>query len=360
MALPRHSIEDFAIANDAYIGAEVTFFIAQAGGVASATKATLYADLTGASILPNPQTLNSKGFFQQPVYIDADVVASISAGAASGTTGVIGYSGANRGTWVTATRYFSRDIIIGPSGKVPDVTGNLYESTTIFDSTTWAADLAKLTLLLDYIAAISPAFATRANINAKVANKAMGADQFATSIFDATGLHLIPLGPGALIPDTSTSGGGPAPGRTVTTTNKVPYATLDYDQTTQENAGLSLSGPKSADETVTLTFQVRWTADAGTPAQGVVWGLSITGTGDHDALDVSYSAAVKVTDTLDAVGEEHVTALSAAVTVKNWAQGDTLNIRLSRFTGDAGDTLAADAKVRQLDIFLTTNAANDT
>lgn len=359
MALPRHSIEDFAIANDAYIGGQVTFFIATAGGVASATKATLYSDLTGAGVLLNPQTLNSRGFFQQPVYIDVDVVGEIAAGAISGTTGVIGYGGANRGTYATATRYFSRDIIIGPSGQIPDVTGNLYESTTIFNSTNWAADLPSLTLLLDYIAAIAPSFGTRANINAELANKAMAADQFKSSKFDATGIQELYFAASGFASDTSTAGGGPTVASGVTATNKVPYKVLNFDQTTQENAGVSMRGPKSADETVTITWVAVWWALAGTAAQGVSWGVSITGAGDGDDLDVSYSAPVKVTDTLTATGKVQISAVSGAVTVKNWAEGDLLNFLISRFPGDAGDTLAADAGLFGVDFRLTFNAAND-
>lgn len=358
MALPRHSIEDFAIANDAYIGGSVTFFIAAPGGGASATKATLYSDLTGATVLPNPQTLNSKGFFQQPVYIDVDVVAQISAGAASGVTGVIGYGGANRSSWLTATRYFSRDIIIGPSGKVPDVVGNLYESTTIFDSTTWAADLAHLTLLLDYQATITLALATRAQINAAAGGLAMPADQFATSKFDATGVHLVPFGVGFAI-DTSTAGGGPVPTNNVTGVNKIPYASIDFDQATQENVAWTISGPKSADEAITLTFKYRWTATAGVAAQGVVFGLSATGYGDGDPIDLAPTAAIKVTDNLTATGDVQISPVSAAVTVKNWAEGDTITFLFSRFPGDAGDTLAADAKIVAVDVFLTVNKSND-
>jgi hypothetical protein len=361
MARSRHAIEDFQVANDAYIAALVTVYEANPDGSASATKATLYADLSGLSTLNNPQSLDSTGKFNQPVYIDKDVVCSASAGAASGETGVIQYGGSYRSTYLTATRYFTHDIITGPAGQVPDVAGNLYGSNEIFDSTNWATDLPRLTLLVDYQGAIANiALATRANINALNAVKAMPADQFKDSIFDATGKHLIPLGPGSLAPDTSTAGGGPSFASNLTTTNKVPYRSIDFDGATQENAGVKISGPKSADETVTITYQVRWTALAGTPGQGVVWGVSITGVGDDDTLDVSYSAAVKVTDTLLALGDEHVTTISAAVTVKNWAQGDSLNILVSRFPGDAGDTMSgADAKLTGLDFFLTTNAAND-
>ena len=181
----------------------------------------------------------------------------------------------------------------------------------------------------------------------------------AGSKFNATGKHLVPIGAAALTPDTSTSGGGPVAAVNLAATNKVPYRSLDFDQSTQENAGIALTGPKSADETVALTAQFRWTAAAGSATQGVVWGIAVTGMGDGDAIDTAYSAAVKVTDSLIATGDLHVSAATAAVTVKNWAEGDTLNILVTRFAADAGDTLAADAKLIGVDLFLTTNTGND-
>ncbi len=362
MANPRYAIEDFQLSNSAYIGEQVTFFIAGPGGIASDDKATLYSDLTGATVLPNPQTLNSQGAFDQPVYVDVDCIGLIGDSEAD-TTGVISGGGSYRGDYQafsgTATRYFIRDTIRGPAGLTPDVEGNLYESTTIFDSTTFAADLAAgfMVLTLDYQSAIlSVGFATRGQINARTVGKAMDANQFSSSIFDVTGKHLVPFGPGFAI-DTSTAGGGPAIVNNVTAANKVPYASIDFDKDIQENVAWTVTGPKSANEAATLTFRFRWTAAAG--AGDVVCGVSITGFGDGDVLDTAYSAAVKVTDTLIAAGDFQVSPLSAAVTVKNWAQDDTLSILFSRFGADAGDTLTADAKIVGVDIFLSTTAGND-
>lgn len=184
--------------------------------------------------------------------------------------------------------------------------------------------------------------------------------KFNDSKYNPIGKHHYPILAASLAPDTSTSGGGPVIVSNVSATNKVPFYSLDYDATTQENAGVSIPGPKSLDETVAITAVIRWTASGGTIAQGVVWGLSITGSGDGDDIDVSYSAAVKVTDALIGTTlKEHITTITANVTVKNWAEGDTLNVLISRFPADAGDTLSVDAKLRSLDLFVTTNAATD-
>lgn len=153
MALPRTAIQGFSLKNNAYLLATVTFYVANADGTASATKATLYQDLTGVGTLANPQTLSSIGALLQAVYVDQDVVAvTTNAGAANATSGVLPYEGGNRGAWVTATKYFTKDIIIGPSGSGQD--GNIYVSHSIWTSSVWATDVldsSKLTLLINVV-----------------------------------------------------------------------------------------------------------------------------------------------------------------------------------------------------------------
>jgi len=150
MVQPRTAIQDFAVANDAYIAAQVSFFVPDVNGLATITLATLYANLTGLTTLPNPQTLDSDGKLQQPVYIEEDVVASVSAGALSHNTGVIQHGGKWRGFYTVSTRYSRGDYIVGPVGEAEE--DQIYLAKRIFDSTTWAADLAaadKLELFLD-------------------------------------------------------------------------------------------------------------------------------------------------------------------------------------------------------------------
>lgn len=85
----RTSIRDFSLANNAYVSASVSFFIPDADGLPTAAFATLYADLTGGTNLPNPQILDSEGKFAQPVYIDAAVVGQVQIGITTFNTGVI-------------------------------------------------------------------------------------------------------------------------------------------------------------------------------------------------------------------------------------------------------------------------------
>lgn len=92
MTAPRASIPDFSLANPIYVGATVTFYTADSSGVVTTTLATLYSTQTGSVELANPQTLDSEGKLQQPIYISTAVIASVSNanGVADHSTGVIG------------------------------------------------------------------------------------------------------------------------------------------------------------------------------------------------------------------------------------------------------------------------------
>lgn len=203
-------------------------------------------------------------------------------------------------------------------------------------------------------------YSSISNTNAGTAtNEAVTPAGLAGSKFNPAGKHHLPLTGSSFVPDTTTAGGGPSVASTVTTTNKLPFRTLDFDGATQENAGIMIAWPKSADEG-TITFRFRWLSTGGTAAQGVVMGLAAIGFGDGDVVDTATGTVVKVTDTLLAVGQQQISPESAAITIKNLAEGDTVHLLLTRFTADAGDTMSgADCKVIGVDVFLTTNTGTD-
>lgn len=87
--MSRVAIRDFQLANPFYKGATVNFYTVSAG-VATAILATLYESPSGSATLANPQKLDSRGKQQQPIYVDASVVAEISGlGFPSHRTGII-------------------------------------------------------------------------------------------------------------------------------------------------------------------------------------------------------------------------------------------------------------------------------
>ena len=86
----RYNINDFGLANPAYVGATVSFWTVS-GGAKTATLATLYAAATGSTTLTNPRALDSDGKFAVPVYVEVPVIATVSGlTVADHDTGIMG------------------------------------------------------------------------------------------------------------------------------------------------------------------------------------------------------------------------------------------------------------------------------
>jgi hypothetical protein len=125
----RSSIQDFALANNIYIGAVVAFYTVNSSGQATSTLAPLYADPTSSTQLPNPQILDSTGKFTAPVYISQPVIGEVQGPSISThSTGIINSRGTWRGNWVTATQYYSTDLVQDPASN------NVYIATTDYVS----------------------------------------------------------------------------------------------------------------------------------------------------------------------------------------------------------------------------------
>jgi hypothetical protein len=77
MTAARTAIQDFSTTNAAYANATVTVYKVDGLGKKTATKSDLYATLTGAVKLANPVTLDSYGKFKQPVYVENDVILTV-------------------------------------------------------------------------------------------------------------------------------------------------------------------------------------------------------------------------------------------------------------------------------------------
>lgn len=135
--------------------------------------------------------------------------------------------------------------------------------------------------------------------------------------------------------------------KTEAASNDVDYWTLDFDDTTEEHAFFTLSMPTNWDfaqnfSSVTLF----WTAAAGTHGDGVVWGIKGRVFTHHDAIDQAYGSEVLVTDTLDATGELHDPSNGPIVVAGTPANSPQwFQFKVSRKVGNAGDTLAHDARL---------------
>jgi hypothetical protein len=166
----RGAIPDFQLANPLYIGARASFFTIDQDGARTTTLATLYADPTGTQTLANPQTFDSEGKFEAPVYIEEPVIAEVSGpNVESHTTGAINARGTWRGDWVTGTVYFSTDFVQDP------ITGNVYAATNDYESSaSVATDVANgdLTLVIDQADMVSGGASLAIKVPVRVATTA--------------------------------------------------------------------------------------------------------------------------------------------------------------------------------------------
>lgn len=139
-------------------------------------------------------------------------------------------------------------------------------------------------------------------------------------------------------PDT----GGASPATIRTTTNGVTYDVFKFDGATAESVWFKLRMPDTWDRgTVKAIFH--WEPDTG-GSGAVTWGISGLADSNDDALDSAPGTEVLVSDSVIAVGDLHITAATAAVTIGGSpALGDLIAFRVRRVPSDAGDTMTQDA-----------------
>jgi hypothetical protein len=134
---------------------------------------------------------------------------------------------------------------------------------------------------------------------------------------------------------------------------------LPFDASTEEYGQFFVALPKSWNAS-TVTFQAVWTANDAT-TNSVVWGLQSVSMADGEALAGTYGTAVTVTDAnQSATYRNLVTAESAAITIAGTpADSEVQAFRVYRKAADGSDTMAADALLLGLNLFVTIDAAND-
>lgn len=171
------------------------------------------------------------------------------------------------------------------------------------------------------------------------------------------GRHMVPIMAGAIQP--SVTGGCSAVTSVASAANQPDIVTLDFDATTQEYAQFSIPMPESWDEG-TVTFQPIWSHAATATNFGVVWNLQAVGVSNDDAIAVAFGTAQTSTDTGGTTNDLYYGPESSAITVGGSpAAGDTVFFRMSRVTGDGSDTMAIDARLHGIRLYMTTDAATD-
>lgn len=155
----------------------------------------------------------------------------------------------------------------------------------------------------------------------------------------------------------STTAGCASNAKSETTTNDVNYYSLDFDQSTEENAEWTVVMPDSySGGTITAIFY--WTAASG--SGDVIWGIKGRAYAEGDALDQAFGTAVTVTDTLTTANDVHISSASSAVTLGGSpAGGQLVALKIYRDADAGGDTLSADAKLLMVKVEYPINSYTD-
>lgn len=186
-----------------------------------------------------------------------------------------------------------------------------------------------------------------------------GVDKRTTTadIANIGGRHMVPIMAGSMAP--SATGGCAALATVESAANQPDIVSLNFDPTTQEYAQFAIPMPESWNEG-TLTFMPLWSHAATTTNFGVVWNLQAVAVSNDDAIAVAFGTAQTSTDTGGTTNDLYIGPESSAITVGGSpSAGDMVFFRLSRVTGDGSDTMAIDARLHGIRLYLTTSTATD-
>lgn len=147
---------------------------------------------------------------------------------------------------------------------------------------------------------------------------------------------------------------------TESTTNKVMQEGYDFDQSTIEYVQFRWRMPKQWD-VGTVTFVPIWSHGSTATNFKVSWGLQAVAISDDDALDAAFGTAQYSNDTGGTTRDCYIGPESSAITIGGTpAAGDYVVFQVFRKADDAtNDTLAIDARLHGIVLFITTTAGND-
>lgn len=188
-------------------------------------------------------------------------------------------------------------------------------------------------------------------------NLTVSGDLSVAGVSAALGKHAIPIVAASM--QASATGGCAVFAKIASAADQPDITTLDFDATTQEYAQFSIPMPKSWNES-TVTFKPVWSHAATTVNFGVVWDLQAVAISNDDAIAAAYGTAQTSTDTGGTTNDIYVGPESSAITIAGTpASEDVVFFRLSRVTGNASDTMAIDARLHGIVLYITTDANND-
>lgn len=172
-----------------------------------------------------------------------------------------------------------------------------------------------------------------------------------------TGKHAIPVMAVAISPRETNGCGGLA--RLAGASNKPDVAYLPFDATSAEYAEFAIAMPPSWNEG-TITFVPHWAHPSTTTNFGVTWKLRAVAVSNDDPLAATFGTAGSSTDTGGTTTDLYTGPESGAITIGGSpAAGDVVFFQVYRDPADGSDTLAVDAYLVGITLYITTDASND-
>lgn len=157
----------------------------------------------------------------------------------------------------------------------------------------------------------------------------------------------------------SASGGCAALATVASGANLPDIQSLDFDATTQEFAQFGFVMPKKWNRG-TVTARFHWSHAATTVNFGVRWQLQAVAVSDDDPIGSAYGTAQAVNDTGGTTSDLYTTEETPAITVGGTPQPeDMVFFRVARVPADAADTMAIDARLHGVTLYITTDAETD-
>lgn len=167
------------------------------------------------------------------------------------------------------------------------------------------------------------------------------------------GRHAVPIMAGSMGP--SVTGGCAALASIASGANQPDIVTLNFDAVTQEYAQFSIPMPSSWNRS-TVTFVPIWSHASTTTNFGVAWTLQAVAVSNDDPIAVAFGTAVASVDTGGTTDDIYFGPESSPITVGGSPQsGDMVLFRVSRDTGNGGDTMAIDARLHGIVLYIVTN-----
>lgn len=188
-----------------------------------------------------------------------------------------------------------------------------------------------------------------------------GSGNWRVRIFPVSGKTVVPNSNGVhkvWIPvEAMTANASIPPAFSSVAVTSIQFNVLSFDASSIEAAHFTISMPSSWNEGA-VTFVPIWSA--GSSSGDVVWRLNCTAVSNDDAFPSTFTNGVNSTDTFIVAGDLHRGPESSALTCDGTpAANDLVLFRIIRFATDGGDTLAADANLLGIEVYLTTDAATD-